>query len=117
MSQVHSLKLTIQDVYTKDAAKIAAVLGTLFVDHGEKVLNEVSGEFEPKYEQINFRTALFKHLELQQVIRGLIVEALALEDLKIAKESNTLDHYVEAISGQSTKVKKTKRVSKTRKKK
>lgn len=109
MSQIHSLKLTIQDVNTKDAAKIAAVMGTLFVDHGEKKLNEATGEFEPVYEQIDFTTALFNHPELQQGVRAMIMEALTLKDLKIAKESNTLSHYVEAITGESTKPKRVKR--------
>ena len=114
--QVHSLKLTIQDVHTKDNAKIAAVMGTLFIDTGKTVANAETLQPEPELETIHFTTALNTDPELKKVIQALIVEAATLKNLKIAKESGTLNHFLESC-GVDTKPKAAKRVSKTRKKK
>jgi len=113
--QIHSLKLTFQDIVTKDAAKLAVVLGTLFIDNEEKVLNEKTGEFEPALESIQFTTALSTNPELEKVIQGIMMEALTLKNIKIAKENGTLTHFLETC-GAEIKSKPLKRVSKTRSK-
>lgn len=113
--QIHSLKLTFQDIVTKDAAKLAVMMGTLFIDNGGKVLNNKNGEFEPKLESIQFTTALSNAPDLQAALQPLIMEALTLKNIKIAKENGTLTHFLESV-GVETKPKPRKRVSKTRSK-
>ena len=113
--QIHSLKLTFQDIITKDAAKLAVMMGTLFIDHGTKVLNEKTGEFEPDLESIQFTTALSNAPKLQEALQPLIIEALTLKNIKIAKENGTLTHFLESVGG-TIKPKPVKRVSKTRSK-
>lgn len=112
--QVHSLKLTVQDVMTKDGAKIAAVMGTLFIDSGKTIANSETMNPEPELETIQFTTALNSSVELKKVIQKLIMEAVTLKNLKIAKESGTVSHFLESV-GVQTKPKPIKRVSKTRK--
>jgi len=112
--QIHSLKLTIQDITTKDAAKLAVVMGTLFIDDGKMVANSETLQPEPDYEKISFTTALGNNQKLRTCIQELIVEALTLKNLQIAKENGTLTHFVEAM-GVNTKPVPKKRVSKTRK--
>jgi hypothetical protein len=114
--QVHSLKLTIQDVTTKDAARIAAVMGTLFIDTGKTVANKETLKTEPEMEVIHFTTALNNNPTLKKVIQDLIMEAATLKNLKIAKESGTINHFLESCGVQST-VGAKKMVSKTRGKK
>jgi len=114
--QVKSLKLTVQDVSTKDAFNIAAVLGTLVIDTGKTVANPATLNPEPELEEINFTTALNNNEALKNCIQSLIIEALTLKKLKISKESGTLAHTLESY-GVETKPKKGKRVSKTRNKK
>lgn len=114
--KVHSLKLTLQDIVTKDGAKIAAVMGTLFIDSGKTIANKETMNPEPELEAINFTTSLNSSVELKTVMQKLIIEALTLKNLKIAKESGTITHFLEAV-GVPTKPKPIKRVSKTRNKK
>lgn len=114
--KVHSLKLTIQDVHTKDSFKIAAILGTLTIDTGKKVANKTTLKPEPELEHIQFTTALNNDPAFKSMIQGMIVEALSLRELKIAKESGTLSHLLESV-GQSSRPVVKKRVSKTRVKK
>jgi hypothetical protein len=110
--QIHSLKLTFQDIVTKDVAKIAVVNGTLFIDTG-KTIGDTT---EPEFETINFTTAMSRTPALKNAIQELIMEAVTLKNLKIAKENGNLTHFLEA-SGVQTKPIPVKRVSKTRKKK
>ena len=112
--QIHSLKLTFQDVVTKDGAKIAAVMGTLYIDDGKVVANKETLKPEPEYEKISFTTALGSNQKLKSVIQEMIVEALTLKNLKIAKENGTMTHFLESVGLNSRPVPK-KRVSKTRK--
>jgi hypothetical protein len=114
--QIHSLKLTFQDIVTKDGAKIAAVLGTLYIDDGKMVANKETLKPEPEYEKINFTTALSNNLKLKTVIQEMIVEALTLKNLQLAKENGNLTHFVEAM-GVNTRPVPRKRVSKIRRKK
>lgn len=111
--QIHSLKLNIQDVHTKDAAKVAVVMGTLFIDDGKKVVNSETMKPEPAYETINFTTLLSNNETFKRSIQDLIMEALTLKNLKIAKENGNLTHFLEA-SGVQTKPKTKKRASKVR---
>ncbi len=103
--QVHSLKLSFQDIVSKDGAKLAVVLGTLYLDNKE-----------PELEKINFTTAISTNPKLKTVIQEMIVEALTLKNLQIAKENGTLTHFVEAM-GVNTRPVPRKRVSKVRNKK
>ena len=70
---------------------------------------------EPELETINFTTALGNNQKLKSVIQDLIVEAVTLKNLKIAKENGTLTHYLESC-GVQTKPMPIKRKSKIRKK-
>ena len=72
-------------------------MGTVFIDKGEKVLNEKSGEFENDLETINFTTTLDNAPELKSSIQSLVVEALTLKNLKIAKENGNLTHFIESV--------------------
>lgn len=108
--QVHSLKLNIQDVETADGHKIAALFGTLFLDKGEyekneegNVLLDDAGEPIPKYETINFTDALNTNKEFKRCIQTMIIQALTLKNLEIAKEAGTLAHYVEERTGMKPK--------------
>lgn len=114
--QIHSLKLTFQDIVTKDAAKLAVVNGTLFIDTGKQVANTETLKPEPEFETINFTTALGNSPDLKRIIQTLVMEALTLKNLKIAKENGNLTHFLET-TGVQTKPKVIKRKSKTRKKK
>jgi len=112
--QIHSLKLTFQDVTTKDGAKIAAVMGTLYIDDGKMVANKETLKPEPEYEKISFTTALGSNQKLKSVIQEMIVEALTLKNLKIAKENGTMTHFLESV-GVNPRTVPRKRVSKKRK--
>lgn len=115
--QIHSLKLTIQDVRTKDSAKIAVVMGTLFIDEGKKQSNPETMQPEPVYEQINFTTALNNSSKFKQCIQEMIIEALTLKNLKIARENGNLTHFVESVGYQTKKPGIVRRISKVRGKK
>jgi len=112
--QIHSLKLSFQDIVTKDGAKIAAVLGTLYIDDGKVVANSETLNPEPEYEKISFTTALGSNQKLKSVIQEMIVEVLTLKNMQIAKENGTLTHFVKAM-GVNTRPVPKKRISKTRK--
>jgi len=114
--QIHSLKLTFQDVLTKDGAKIAAVLGTIYLDDGKIISNSETLKPEPEYEKINFTSSLDSNTKLKSVIQEMIIEALTLKNLKLAKDNGTLTHFVEAM-GVSTKPVPKKRISKVRRNK
>lgn len=103
--KIHSLKLTIQDMKTSDDKDVAAVMGTVFIEDGEFKKNEDgnivlddAGDPIPIYETINFTTALHTNRELKRVVQELIIEAVSLKNLEIAKENGTLSHYLKAMT-------------------
>ena len=67
--QIHSLKLTFQDITTADGAKLAVVLGTVFIDTGKKIANTETLKPEPEFETINFTTSIGANPKLKSVIQ------------------------------------------------
>lgn len=104
--QIHSLKLTVQDIVSKEGDKIATVFGTLVLDTGEKAKTEkgedrldAEGETIPVLENIDFIIPVNSSKELKAVIQSLAVQALTLKDMEIAEKNGQLSHYVEAVQG------------------
>lgn len=117
--KINSLKLTIQDAITKDKKPIAAVYGTVFIDNdefkeadGEFVLDEY-GEKIPVYETINFTTALSYVTGFKAMIQQMIIEALTLKNMEIAKENGELSHFVQSVGADFGPEKKPKGFRKT----
>jgi hypothetical protein len=113
--QIHSLKLTVQDIISKEGDKIATVFGTLILDTGEKAKTEkgedrldAEGMTIPVLENIDFVIPVNSSKELKAVIQGLAVEALTLKDMEIAKKNGQLSHYVAAVKGIENKALKGK---------
>lgn len=111
--QIHSLKLTIQDVVSKEGVKIATVFGTLILDTGDKAKTETGedrldaeGATIPVLEDIQFILPVNSSKELKAVIQSLAVEALTLKNLEIAKKEGQLSHYVKQVTGLLPKKKK-----------
>lgn len=120
--KINSLKLTIQDVETADGKPIAAIMGTVFIEDGtfkkdinDQLVLDQEGMPIPFYETINFTTALSSAPSLKKDIQALIIEALTLKNLEIAKENGTLSHFVQTITGE--KPKKGSRSTKPKRKK
>lgn len=106
--KINSLKLTIQDMETSDAKSVAAVMGTLFIDNDEWKKNEEgnlllddAGMPIPIYETINFTTALHVNRQLLSCVQALIIEALTLKNMAIAKKNGTLSHFIKAVGAQT----------------
>lgn len=111
--QIHSLKLTVQDVVSKEGVKIATVFGTLILDTGDKAKTETGedrldaeGMTIPVLDNIDFVIPINSSKELKAVIQGLAAEALTLKNLEIAKKEGQLSHYVKEIVGYIPKPKK-----------
>lgn len=116
--KIHSLKLTFQDVETKDKKTVAVVFGTVYLDDG-KVKMDINGpvldehnETTPEFETINFTTALANIEGGKKLIQQLVMEALTLKNLKIAERNGELSHFIEAVGG-SALAKPTKGFRKT----
>lgn len=111
--QIHSLKLTIQDMPDKTGKLFAAVYGTLIIDTGETAKDaegnekkDKEGQVIPILENINFITPLNSSRELKMCVQGLAIEALTLKDMEISKKNGQLSHYVDAVKGTAKKVTK-----------
>lgn len=102
--QVHSLKLTIQDMPDKNGKLFATVSGTLTIDTGEKKKNDdgtdyvdAEGDNVAILEDINFMSALNSSKELKACVQGMIVEALTLKNMQVSKKVGQMSHYVESL--------------------
>jgi len=117
--KIHSLKLTLQDVETKDKQKLAVIFGTVFIDNDKYKENSVGFEFDehgekiPVFEVINFTTALNNVEHFKQISQELIIEALTLKNMQIAKENGELSHFIEAVGGGNDDLKAGKGFRKT----
>lgn len=117
--QIHSLKLTVQDVVSKEGDKIATVFGTLILNTGEKAKDargedrrDAEGDTIPVLENIDFVIPVNSSKELKAVIQSLAVQALTLKDMEIAEKEGELSHYVQAIQGIAPKKAKIVRLPK-----
>jgi len=104
--KIHSLKLTVQDVPSKEGRNIATVFGTLTLDTEEvakdaegKERLDAEGATIPVLDDINFVIPVNSSPELKAVIQSLAVQALTLKDMEIAKKNGQLSHYVQAVEG------------------
>lgn len=112
MRKIHSLTITIQDVETADKKKASVIFGTLFIDNGEfqkdgsgELALDAAGEPVPDYEKIQFTDALHRpdNALFKRCIQSMIVQALTLKDLEIAKRDGSIAHFVQSITGQPLK--------------
>lgn len=110
--QVHSLKLTIQDVPGKEEGEMfAACFATVTLNTGEVAKNEdgtdrldEAGELIPILEEINTVFPLDKDEIFKGNIQAILMEALTLKNWQIAKENGQLSHFVEAMGGDADKL-------------
>lgn len=111
--KIHSLKLTIQDVPSKEGRPVATVFGTLTLDTEELAKDEKGetrvdseGVVVPILDDINFVLPVNSSPELKAVVQSLAVQALTLKDMEIAKKNGQLSHYVETVQGVAPEPKK-----------
>lgn len=104
--KVHSLKLTVQDMPDKRGELFATVFGTVIIDTGEVKVDEAgtpvldeAKQVIPILDNINFIVPLNSNKILKSVVQGMLVEALTLKNLEIAKKHGQLSHFIQAIEG------------------
>ena len=91
--QIHSIRLTIQDVVTSDNVPVVALLGAVYIDDGKKMVDDEGntkldedGNAIPDYEKINFTSLLSQNPTFKKEIQKMAIEAITLHNLEQAKK-------------------------------
>lgn len=103
--KIHSLTLIIQDFIDKDTKKpYAGVYGKLTLNTEEQAQNEdgtlkFDEEKDPVYmmEDIPFGFNMDKSSLFRSEIQAMMIEALTLKNLEIAKENGQVSHFVQKM--------------------
>lgn len=104
--KVHSLTLHLQDFIDAKSKKMyAGVYGKLTLNTEEPALDEegnqkLDEEKQPIFmlEDIPFGFNLDKSPLFRSEIQAMVIEALTLKNLEIAKENGQISHFVQAMS-------------------
>ena len=84
--KIHSVRITIQDVYTSDDVPVVAGFTDIFIDQGEKMVSE-DGEEQPKYKKLSSTFLLGKNPKFKQEIQKMVIETITLHDLEEKKKN------------------------------
>lgn len=121
--KVHSIRITIQDVQTKEKIPVVAGFTDIFLDHNEVMLEDDGSVKldednlpQKKYEKITATWLLSQNVVLKREIQKMVITAITQHDIEQRKKTgeslNMGEDYGLGISKP-----KVKRVSKTRTKK